>query len=418
MDSVSRLRARLELDDDPGRKLAGRSGGIILGGVKMEFDKTRPDYDRVVTLEIGGEPWDPDRIYKTIVTNFLMEGNSGLHFLTSIPPENVTPTQIKAVFDNLDAPEPRHRFTVGIEDDVTHSHVAEAPVGDHGGAGTGSHRRHPFVVGVEDRGALGVEPGQEVALLGGDPHAEIMAQRADIVRASIGLDYAQYDIGAIAFDYERLLADTGYDIAAAAAVQSATAVGNTPLLELHNITALVRRTAKPGRGARIFVKDEAANPSGSFKDRRASLSVHEAKRRGYTGVVAATSGNYGAVENVGNVTTHQLTGLEEGQRYYQLTHDYLVPSLRKWLTRKQKETRRGRAELRLAERAALMANINEVTSSNGNGHGNASNRKPDGGSAQGDQFARFGKRAPSAASLGRTDERSHLNHHRPSTFNR
>ena len=38
--------------------------------------------------------------------------------------------------------------------------------------------------------------------------------------------------------------------------------------------------------------------------------------------------------------------------FYQLTHDYLVPSLRDWLTRKQKETRRGRAELRLAERAA------------------------------------------------------------------
>jgi serine/threonine protein kinase/formylglycine-generating enzyme required for sulfatase activity len=42
-----------------------------------------------------------------------------------------------------------------------------------------------------------------------------------------------------------------------------------------------------------------------------------------------------------------------GQKHYQLTHDYLVPSLREWLTRKQKETRRGRAELRLAERAAL-----------------------------------------------------------------
>ena len=40
-------------------------------------------------------------------------------------------------------------------------------------------------------------------------------------------------------------------------------------------------------------------------------------------------------------------------RYYQLTHDYLVHSLRDWLTRKQRETRRGRAGLRLAERAAL-----------------------------------------------------------------
>jgi len=51
---------------------------------------------------------------------------------------------------------------------------------------------------------------------------------------------------------------------------------------------------------------------------------------------------------------------EEGQavrpashRYYQLTHDYLVHALRDWLTRKQRETRRGRAELRLADRAAL-----------------------------------------------------------------
>jgi formylglycine-generating enzyme required for sulfatase activity len=39
-------------------------------------------------------------------------------------------------------------------------------------------------------------------------------------------------------------------------------------------------------------------------------------------------------------------------QYYQLSHDYLVPSLRGWLTRKQKESHRGRAELRLAEAAA------------------------------------------------------------------
>ena len=44
-----------------------------------------------------------------------------------------------------------------------------------------------------------------------------------------------------------------------------------------------------------------------------------------------------------------------GGRYYQLTHDYLVHSLRDWLTRKQRETRRGRAELKLAERSALWS---------------------------------------------------------------
>lgn len=47
-----------------------------------------------------------------------------------------------------------------------------------------------------------------------------------------------------------------------------------------------------------------------------------------------------------------LSRVAPSDRRYQLTHDYLVPSLRDWLTRKQRETRRGRAELRLAERAA------------------------------------------------------------------
>ncbi len=39
-------------------------------------------------------------------------------------------------------------------------------------------------------------------------------------------------------------------------------------------------------------------------------------------------------------------------QYFQLTHDYLVPSLREWLTRKQRETKRGRAELKLVERTS------------------------------------------------------------------
>ena len=66
--------------------------------------------------------------------------------------------------------------------------------------------------------------------------------------------------------------------------------------------------------------------------------------------------------------THLITptdpgslGAEEGVvkeisvgRFYQLTHDYLVPSIREWLTRKQRETRRGRAELRLAERSSPL----------------------------------------------------------------
>jgi hypothetical protein len=76
------------------RKLRGSSSGICVSGVEVVFDKTRPDWDRVVALTVGGEPWDPDAIYTAVCTNFLMEGNSGLDFLTTIPPENVAPTQI------------------------------------------------------------------------------------------------------------------------------------------------------------------------------------------------------------------------------------------------------------------------------------------------------------------------------------
>ena len=49
---------------------------------------------------------------------------------------------------------------------------------------------------------------------------------------------------------------------------------------------------------------------------------------------------------------HASAGGDPTAQYWQLTHDYLVPMLRQWLNRKQKETRRGRAELRLEDRAA------------------------------------------------------------------
>lgn len=52
------------------------------------------------------------------------------------------------------------------------------------------------------------------------------------------------------------------------------------------------------------------------------------------------------------IDTHDLK-TSPGHHYFQLTHDYLVPSLRQWLTAKQKSTRSGRTELRLAERARL-----------------------------------------------------------------
>ena len=59
--------------------------------------------------------------------------------------------------------------------------------------------------------------------------------------------------------------------------------------------------------------------------------------------------------------------LNEPAKYYQLTHDYLVPALRQWLTRKQRETRSGRAELRLAERPRSGATSRRIAFSRRSG---------------------------------------------------
>ena len=122
----------------------------------------------------------------------------------------------------------------------------------------------------------------------------VMARNGEIMKKALGVDYSTYESGNIAFDYERLMGDTGLTLDDVRAAQRRVGVGDTPLLELRNLTARARAVSGPGLGARILVKDEQCNPSGSFKDRRASMSVLQAKQLGFPGVMSATSGNYGA----------------------------------------------------------------------------------------------------------------------------
>lgn len=122
----------------------------------------------------------------------------------------------------------------------------------------------------------------------------VMERKGEIMKDAIGIDYDIFESGGIAFDYERMMRETGYTLEEIQKIQKETGVGNTPVLELRNLTKLARKHAPKGKGARIFIKDEAANPSGSFKARRAATSCYHAQKLGYEGVIAATSGNYGA----------------------------------------------------------------------------------------------------------------------------
>lgn len=125
-------------------------------------------------------------------------------------------------------------------------------------------------------------------------YEEMMARKKEIMLKSVGVDYDKYEKGKLSFDYEKMMRDIGYSLSEVMSIQEEAGVGNTPLLEMRNLTALARKVSKTGKAARIFIKDESCNPSGSFKDRRAAVSVYDAKMRGYKGVASATSGNYGA----------------------------------------------------------------------------------------------------------------------------
>lgn len=122
----------------------------------------------------------------------------------------------------------------------------------------------------------------------------VMNRKAEIIKAALGLDYDLFELPGISFDYDSMMEKAGYSLEEVIKIQSQTNVGNTPMIEPDNINLLVKKLSKSGYGAKILIKDEAANPSGSFKDRRASVSVYHAKKLGYEGVIAATSGNYGA----------------------------------------------------------------------------------------------------------------------------
>ena len=90
-------------------------------------------------------------------------------------------------------------------------------------------------------------------------YAAVLSRRNEIMKESLGIDFDTYVSSPVAFDYERMMADTGYSLDDIARIQFETKVGGTPLHELTRLTEAVRAFSGPGKGARILVKDEAAN---------------------------------------------------------------------------------------------------------------------------------------------------------------
>ena len=76
------------------RKSGRGSSGVAQSGAELVVDPDADQGNRVLELRVAGEPVQPDRIYRVVTTDYLMEGNSGLDFLAQIPPDQCEYTGI------------------------------------------------------------------------------------------------------------------------------------------------------------------------------------------------------------------------------------------------------------------------------------------------------------------------------------
>jgi 5'-nucleotidase/UDP-sugar diphosphatase len=65
-------------------KVVYGGSGLYISGMRVKVDRNRPIGDRVVSLEIGGKPYEPNKEYRLVTTDYLLEGNSGMEKLTSL----------------------------------------------------------------------------------------------------------------------------------------------------------------------------------------------------------------------------------------------------------------------------------------------------------------------------------------------
>ena len=152
--------------------------------------------------------------------------------------------------------------------------------------------------------------------------------------------------------------------AALKAVGGTEGVGVTFLEETFSASTAPPEHRYHQKAARAVLKallpDSGADIKGHMRSREELLeaSGYSARPRDFDDLLGILDGEIRLLtptDPEGKSSDESTTKVQAGAKYYQLTHDYLVPSLRDWLTRKQKETRRGRAELLLADRAAVWS---------------------------------------------------------------
>ncbi|MCK9309213.1 MAG: bifunctional metallophosphatase/5'-nucleotidase [Candidatus Cloacimonetes bacterium] len=75
-------------------RIEGGRHGMIVSGGKVIYSKKQKNFERVTSFQIGGKPYDPNKIYTCTTTDFLMQGNAGLSLLTQVPESDIIYHQI------------------------------------------------------------------------------------------------------------------------------------------------------------------------------------------------------------------------------------------------------------------------------------------------------------------------------------
>jgi 5'-nucleotidase/UDP-sugar diphosphatase len=75
-------------------KLQRPGSGMYISGARIVVDPAAPQGERLVSFYIGGKPVDPDQVYKIVTTDYLLQGNSGMQLLTSVPESSTTYTGV------------------------------------------------------------------------------------------------------------------------------------------------------------------------------------------------------------------------------------------------------------------------------------------------------------------------------------
>ena len=70
-------------------------------------------------------------------------------------------------------------------------------------------------------------------------YSAVMARKDEIMKRAVGMDYDKFESGSIAFDYEAMMAATGYTLDAVRKIQTEEfQIGNTPIYELKNLPSV------------------------------------------------------------------------------------------------------------------------------------------------------------------------------------